>query len=66
MDTDGLAMLGPVVSAAADGVGVPLDRRAMRDARRRERHSRRLYAFAGLSVLAAFFAAAVAVVDVVR
>jgi hypothetical protein len=42
------------------------DRKAMREVRRRERRRRRLYALSGVIVLAAFLAATVLVLDLVR
>lgn len=49
-------------STAAD----PRGRRALREARRKERRARRLVAAGGLAVLAAFLSATVVVVGVVR
>ncbi len=62
----------PVVAAARSTTGPTdvrpqaVDRRTARDARLKARHKRRLYALGGLAVLAAFLAAAVIVVDMVR
>ncbi len=53
------------VAGAEEGI-VSLDRRAVRRRRLRERRSQRLYALGGLVVLAAFLAATVVVVDMVR
>ncbi len=67
MDTDELPVLLPelppmVPMVAAEG-RVPLsDRRSLRDARRKARQLRRLYAVGGLAVLAGVFAATVLVV----
>lgn len=41
-------------------------RRAVREARRRERWERRLYGLAGLAVIAALLAVTIVVVDMVR
>jgi hypothetical protein len=66
-DTDGLPMLAPEVSVAGPADRHPvLDRRAVRNAKRRARRQRRVYAMGGLAVLAAFLAATIVVVDMVR
>ncbi|HLW45862.1 MAG TPA: hypothetical protein VKR78_06570 [Acidimicrobiales bacterium] len=66
-DTDELSELAPAmpVTSADDRTGA-LDRRAVRDARRRARRSRRLFALGGLAILGAFLATTVVVVDMVR
>jgi hypothetical protein len=56
---------GPGAVGGSVGTCVP-DRRAVRDARRRTRRLRRLYALGGLLVIAAFLAATIVVVDMVR
>ncbi|MDA8309766.1 MAG: hypothetical protein M0Z46_03990 [Actinomycetota bacterium] len=62
-DTDPLRVLTPERSAVDPGEHpASVDRRALHGARRRARHVRRLYALAGLAVLAGAFAAAVVVV----
>lgn len=66
-DMDELPMLAPEVAVAGpEGRSPTLDRRAVRNARRRARRVRRLYAFGGLAVLVAFLAATIIVVDMVR
>lgn len=66
MHTDEMPMLAPEVPVTGhEGAAAP-DRRAVRDARRRERRLRRVYALSGLAVLVAFLAATVIVVDMVR
>ena len=64
---------GPESPRGSDGAGHgglearrPADRRAVRNARRRARRLRRLYALSGLAVLAAFLAATVVVLDMIR
>ncbi len=71
-DTDELPVVAPADELAGPGAAggpectrVP-DRRAVRDARRRTRRLRRLYALGGLVVLAVFLAATIVVVDMVR
>jgi hypothetical protein len=66
-DTDELPLLAPDAPVARPQARHPsTDRRAVRHARRRARRTRRLYALGGLAVLAAFLAATVVVVDMVR
>ncbi len=71
-DTDELPVVapadelaGPGAAGGPEGIRAP-DRRAVRDARRRTRRLRRLYALGGLVVLAAFLAGTIVVVDMVR
>lgn len=66
-DTDELPLLAPETPVAGPHVRRPFqDGRGVRQARRRARRMQRLYALGGLAVLAAFLAATVIVVDMVR